>query len=132
MKQPKPQEGEKHLRRVRKICNALPETTEKLSHGEPTWFVRKKVFVMFSNNHHNDGHIAICIPAAIGIQEMLIERSPEKFYRPPYVGVRGWVGIELDQVSDQELALHIDEAWRLIAPQKLQDEFDAVKRMGSE
>lgn len=79
---------------------------------------------MLSNNHHNDGHIAVCIPAAIGIQEMLIERSPKKFYRPPYVGVRGWVGIELDQVDDEELAFHINEAWRLIAPQRLREEFE--------
>lgn len=93
---------------------------EKISHGEPTFFVRKKVFAMFSNNHHNDGHVAVVLPAAIGIQEMLIKRSPEKFYRPPYVGVRGWVGIELDQVTDEELAFHINEAWRLIAPVKLQ------------
>ena len=100
---------------------ALPETTEKLSHGEPTWFVKKKVFAMFSNNHHNDGHVAVTIPAAIGIQEMLIESSPEKFYRPPYVGVRGWVGIELNRVSDDELAMHIHEAWRLTAPKKLQE-----------
>jgi len=119
-----PAEGRKHLRRVQRICHALPETTEKISHGEPTFFVRKKVFAMFSNNHHNDGHIAVCIPAAIGIQEMLIERSPEKFYRPPYVGVRGWVGIELNRISDEELALHIKEAWRLIAPQKLQEHLD--------
>ena len=75
---------------------------------------------MFSNNHHNDGHIAVVIPAAIGIQAALIEASPEKFYRPPYVGVRGWVGIELDRVNDEELALHLREAWRLIAPEKLQ------------
>lgn len=75
---------------------------------------------MFSNNHHNDGHIAVLLPAAIGIQAMLIERSPEKFYKPPYVGVRGWVGVELDRVSDEELALHVAEAWRLIAPEKLQ------------
>ena len=126
--QRKPAEGEKHLRRVQRICHALPETVEKISHGEPTWFVRKKVFAMFSNNHHNDGHIAVTIPAAIGIQEMLIERSPEKFYRPPYVGVRGWVGIELDRVNDEELALHINEAWRLIAPKKLQDEFEESQR----
>ena len=99
---------------------ALPETTEKISHGEPTWFVKKKVFAMFSNNHHHDGHIAVTIPAAIGIQAMLVERAPEKFYRPPYVGVRGWVGIELDQVTDEELAFHLREAWRLIAPPKLQ------------
>ena len=113
--------GEKQIERVRHICLALPETWEKISHGEPTWFVAKKVFAMFSNNHHNDGHIALTVPAAIGIQEMLISKSPKKFYRPPYVGVRGWVGIELDQVSDKELALHIKEAWRLIAPKKLQE-----------
>ncbi len=106
----KPDDGEKQLERVRRICASLPETFEKISHGEPTFFVRKKVFAMCSNNHHNDGHIAVVIPAAIGIQEMLIERSPEKFYRPPYVGVRGWVGIELDHVSDEELALHLHEA----------------------
>ena len=113
--------GEKHLQRVRRICLALPETMEKLSHGEPTFFVRKKVFAMFSNNHHNDGHIALMVPAAIGIQEMLIEASPEKFYKPPYVGVRGWVGIELDRVKDEELAFHIHEGWRLIAPPSLQE-----------
>jgi len=113
--------GEKQIERVRRICLALPETWEKISHGEPTWFVRKKVFAMFSNNHHHDGHVAVTVPAAIGIQEMLIAKSPKKFYRPPYVGVRGWVGIEVDQVSDKELGLHIKEAWRLIAPKKLQD-----------
>jgi hypothetical protein len=119
-KEQKPAKSEKHLRRVRTICFRLPETVEKLSHGEPTFFVRKKVFAMFSNNHHNDGHVAVLIPTAIGIQSMLIETSPEKFYKPAYVGVRGWVGIELDRISDEELALHIGEAWRLIAPQKLQ------------
>ena len=116
--------GEKHLERVRRICAALPETVEKLSHGEPTFFVRKKVFAMCSNNHHNDGHIAVVLPAAIGIQEALIAESPEKFYRPPYVGVRGWIGVELDRVSDEELALHVHEAWRLIAPEKLQRELE--------
>ena len=111
--------GEKQLKRVRHICLALPETTEKLSHGEPTFFVRKKVFAACSNNHHSDGHIAVVIPAAIGIQAALIKASPEKFYKPPYVGSRGWVGIELDRVSDEELAFHLREAWRLIAPEKL-------------
>ena len=112
---------EKQVERVRRICLALPETWEKISHGEPTFFVKKKVFATCSINHHNDQHIAVLIPAAIGIQEMLVKKSPRKFYRPPYVGVRGWVGIELKRVSDKELALHLHEAWRLIAPQKLQD-----------
>ena len=92
---------------------------EKLSHGEPTFFVRKKVFAMCSINHHDDGHVAVTVPAAIGVQEALIKEAPKKFYRPPYVGVRGWIGIELDRVSDNELALHLHEAWRLIAPEKL-------------
>jgi hypothetical protein len=117
---PKPDAGEKQLQRVRRICMALPETMEKLSHGEPTFFVRKKVFAMCSNNHHNDGHVAVVLPAAIGIQAMLIETAPKKFYRPPYVGVRGWVGVELDRVTDEELTFHVHEAWRLIAPEKLQ------------
>ena len=111
--------GDKHVERVRHICLSLPETMEKLSHGEPTFFVRKKVFAMISNNHHNDGHIAVWIPAAIGVQEALIEASPKKFYRPPYVGVKGWVGIELPRVGEKELAAHLREAWKMIAPEKI-------------
>ncbi len=115
----KPDRGAMQLERVRRICMSLPETVEKISHGEPTFFVRKRVFAMCSNNHHNDGHIAVTLPAAIGVQEALVAANPEKFYRPPYVGVRGWIGVELDRVDDKELALHIKEAWRLIAPEKL-------------
>ena len=116
---PKPPSGDKHVERVRKICLSLPETFEKLSHGEPTFFVRKRVFAMCSINHHGDGHIAVTVPAAIGVQAALIESSPRKFYRPPYVGGAGWVGIELPRVSDRELKLHIREAWKLIAPEKI-------------
>jgi len=111
--------GEDYLRRVRRICTALPGTTEKLSHGEPTFFVAKKVYAMFANNHHEDGRIAIWIPAAPGLQATLIKTEPKKFFMPPYVGVRGWVGIELGEVDDEELALNISEAWRLIAPKKV-------------
>jgi hypothetical protein len=114
----KPSDGEEHLRRVRRICSTLPETTEKLSHGEPTFFVRKKVYAMLAHNHHNDGHIAVWIPAAPGYQAMLISTWPQKFFRPPYVGVRGWVGIELASVDDDELATHLQEAWSLVAPKK--------------
>ncbi|MCU1274891.1 MAG: uncharacterized protein JWO48_2322 [Bryobacterales bacterium] len=71
---------------------------------------------MFANNHHNDGHIALWIPTPPGVQAMLIETSPETFFRPPYVGVRGWVGIELGRISDEYLAAHISEAWRMVAP----------------
>jgi hypothetical protein len=109
-----------HLNRVRRICAALPGASEKLSHGEPTFFVSQKAFAMFANNHHHDGHVAIWIPAVPGAQMALIRSSSAKFFKPPYVGVRGWVGIELDKVTDDELTWHLLEAWRVIAPKKLQ------------
>jgi hypothetical protein len=120
--------GEEHVRRVRRLCAALPQTTEKLSHGEPTFFVGKKVYAMFANNHHNDGHIAVWIPVPPGLQATLLKTEPEKFFMPPYVGVRGWVGIELDAVSDEELGFHLYEAWRLIAPTKMQSSFGPARR----
>ena len=104
-----------HLERVRRVCLALPEAEEKLSHGEPTWFVRGKVFVMFANNHHDDGHIAVWLPVEPGLQQTLIETDPEVYFRPPYVGHRGWVGIELGRIGDGELGTFIEEAWALIA-----------------
>lgn len=95
----------------------MPGATEKLSHGAPTFFAQKDkgVFAMFVNNHHNDGHVAVWIPAAPGFQEAMIRSSPKTFFRPPYVGVKGWVGVELDQVGDEELSSLIQEAWRLAA-----------------
>jgi hypothetical protein len=107
------------LARLRQICLALPEADEKLSHGEPTFFVRKKVFAMFAGNHHNDGRIAVWLPAPPGLQETLIASAPEVYFKPPYVGVRGWVGINLDRISDEDLASHVCEGWWLVAPKKL-------------
>src|SRR5215471_21291324 len=121
------EEGAEQIERVRQICLSLPGTWERLSHGEPTWFVGKKVFAMFSNNHHHDGHVAVTVPAAIGIQAMLIKKSPKKFYSPPYVGCRGWIGIEVNRVSDKELSLHLHQAWRLVAPKKLLAEVESEK-----
>jgi hypothetical protein len=111
--------SKKQLARVRRICSALPETAERLSHGEPTFFVNKKVFVMFADNHHDDGHIAVWLPVPSGFQLALIESAPEIFFKPPYVGVRGWVGIELDRISDEDLTFHIQVAWELVAPKRL-------------
>jgi hypothetical protein len=107
-----------HLERVRRICFALGNVVEKLSHGEPTFFVKKKVFVMFAGNHHNDGRTAVWIPTHEGLQTTLIENSPHVFFKPPYVGLRGWVGIELSHISDIELEAHIQDAWHLIASPK--------------
>ena len=115
MGEPVSEKDNEHLSRVRRICASMPESMEKLSHGEPTFFARKRVFAMFSNNHHKDGHVAVLIPAAPGHQEALIAAAPAVYYRPPYVGGAGWVGIELDRIGDEELACHIREAWELIA-----------------
>src|SRR5689334_2973651 len=115
---------EKQVERVRRLCLALPETWEKLSHGEPTFFVKRRVFAACAINHHNDGRIAVTVPAAIGVQTALIESNPTKFYKPPYVGAAGWVGIVLPRVSDKELAAHLREAWKLIAPEKLHAALD--------
>ena len=104
----------RQLRRVRRVCLSLPGATEKLSHGEPTFFVYKRVFAGFSNNHHGDGHVAVVLPASPGLQEALIEEAPHAYYRPPYVGAAGWIGVELDQVSDEALESHIRQAWQLI------------------
>ena len=97
---------------------ALPGASEKLSHGEPTWFAHGRVFAMFANNHHDDGHVAVWLPAPPGLQEQLIESSPRAYFRPPYVGVSGWVGVELSRVSDRRLAAHIEMAHELIAERR--------------
>ncbi len=110
--------SEGHLLRLRRLCLSLPGAWEKLSHGEPTFFVGKKVFAMFANNHHNDGHIGVWTPAPPGFQEMAVSTWPRKFFRPPYVGARGWVGVELGQIDDEELSLHLLEAFKLTAPKK--------------
>jgi hypothetical protein len=108
-----------HLERVRQVCAGLPATSERLSHGEPTFFVSGKVYVMFANNHHGDGRVAVWLPTPPGFQEGLIDTSPETFFLPPYVGHRGWVGAILAAISDADLQLHIEMAWELIAPKRL-------------
>jgi hypothetical protein len=106
--------------RVREHCLALPEVSERLSHGEPTWFVRKRVFVMSANNHHADGRVAIWCPAPEGAQAGLVAGAPEHYFVPPYVGHRGWIGIRLDTDLEWDaIAGAIEEAYLLVAPRKL-------------
>jgi hypothetical protein len=108
-----------HLARVRRLCLALPETSERLSHGEPTFFVHKKVFVMFADNHHDDGRIAVWLSMPPGAQAALIAKAPKIYFKPSYVGGRGWLGIELARITDEDLSFHIQVAWELIAPKRL-------------
>jgi hypothetical protein len=114
------------LEHLRALCLALPEATERLSHGEPTWFVRgKKTFVTYANHHHND-ILAFCCAAPDGAQKILVGTDPERFFVPPYVGGRGWIGVRLDVPVDwDEIADLVVDAYRTVAPRKLVEQLDA-------
>jgi hypothetical protein len=103
------------IERLRRVCLSIPGTKEKLSHGEPTFFTPTRVFAMFANNHHDDGYIAVWLPMGPGVQDALIEEAPEVYFRPPYVGPSGWVGVEMARVDDEQLGSLIREAFTLIA-----------------
>jgi len=107
--------------RLRKICLALPEANEKLSHGEPTWFAGKgKVFAMLDSHHHGSPHLAVWLPHPLGAQEALIEADPARFFRPPYVGPSGWVGMILDTKPNWSMVEEmVRDAYRHVATAKL-------------
>ena len=116
--------------RLREICNRLPEVTERLSHGFVTFFVRDKRTVCYlSDDHHGDGRLALICAAPPGVQEEVIQSDPDRFYRPAYVGHRGWIGLRLDVDLDwEEVAGLVDEAFRCVAPVTLVRQFDAGGR----
>jgi hypothetical protein len=109
------------LDRVRGLCLALPETTERLSHGAPTFFIRdKRTFVTFMDDHHGDGRLAIWCAAPPGVAPTLVAEEPGRFFVPPYVGGRGWLGVRLDvDVDWAEVAGIVEDAYRLVAPRRL-------------
>ena len=120
-------QSERALRQVRKICLALPEVSERLSHGAPSFFIRgKKTLCMFVDDHHGDGILGLWCPAFPGVQEELIASEPDRFYRPPYVGPSGWIGVRLDRDVDWgEIAEIVTESYRKVAPKTLVKQLDA-------
>jgi hypothetical protein len=116
-----PKQRERAVERLRGICLGLPEVEERLSHGAPTFFVRgKRPFVMVLTDHHGDGRFAIWCAAGDGIQSMLVDADSERFFVPPYVGHRGWLGMRLDRALDwDEIAGIVEDAYAEIAPAKL-------------
>lgn len=108
------------IERARRICTALPEAWEKEAWGEPTWRVKKRVFAMFANDHHRDGRVALWLDAPLGVQEMLVRAEPDKVFVPPYVGVKGWIGVVLDRVDDAELRELVVQSYCRVAPRRLQ------------
>jgi len=119
------------LERLRAICQAFPDAQEKISHGEPTWFAGKgKVFAMFDDHHHGAEHVSVWLPAPPGAQEVLIANDPARFWRPPYLGHRGWIAIALDAKPKWGLVADlVEQAYRLVAAKKLIARLDgAAKR----
>src|SRR5260221_3880071 len=116
-----PIRGTGPLARLRAICLALPEANEKTSHGEPTWFAGKgKVFAMLDEHHHGAPHVSAWLPAGLGAQAALIDSDPKRFFRPPYVGSSGWVGVVLDTRPDWlVVALLVEPADRIVAHPRL-------------
>lgn len=111
------------LDRVRDVCSSLPDVVERPSHGAPSFFSRdKKTFVMFLDDHHGDGRLAIRCHAPAGVQHLLVTEEPDRFFVPRYVGHRGWIGVRLDRDVDwDEIAGIVRDAYRMVVPAKVAD-----------
>jgi hypothetical protein len=125
--------GTHELDRVRGIALALPEVHERLSHGEPCFFVRNTRALCYYHDHHNgDGRISLWCPAPPGLQEAFVSTEPERFFRPPVSAkgtFSGWLGVFLDTAGEDELdwdeiAAIIRDAFRYVAPKVLVTELD--------
>ena len=103
------------VERLRAICLALPDATEKIAWGEPTWRVRGKLFAQLDDHHHGADHLAVWLPAPLGEQEAMIYTNPRQFFRPPYVGPRGWVGVRIDRRPNWSVVTRlVQQAYRLV------------------
>ena len=120
-------EHDRVLQGVREICLSFPEVSERLSHGSPAWFVRqKKTVAMFVDDHHGDEILGIWCPALPGVQEELVALEPDRFFRPPYVGPSGWLGVRLDRDVDwDEVRAILTDSYRKVAPKTLVKQLDA-------
>ena len=108
------------LQAIRELCLSFPGTSERVSHGAPSFFIDgKRSFVQYRDNHHGDGKLALWCAAPPGVQAMLTESDPELYYVPAYVGHLGWVGVRLDRdAAWEEIAAAIGEAYLARAPKK--------------
>ena len=121
------------LDRVRRIALALPGVNERVSHGEPCFFVRdRRPLCYFHDDHNRDGRISLWCPVPPGVQEEMVNAEPVRFFAPPTSssGVfRQWLGVYLDttgphRVDWQEIAAMVEDAFRQVAPASLVKELD--------
>jgi hypothetical protein len=110
----------KAVDRLRAICLALPEVTEKIAHGEPTWRVGGRMFATLDDHHHGADRLAVWLAAALGDQEALVKDDPKRVFVPPYVGHRGWIGVRIDGHPDwRRVATLVRDAYVQVAPRRL-------------
>ena len=101
---------------VRTLCLGLPDVTERASHGRPAFFRGKRQFLHYMDRHHGDEHETIWCAAPEGMQEALVGGDSATFFRPPYVGHRGWLGVLLNDGVDWEgLAGIVEDAYETVA-----------------
>jgi hypothetical protein len=106
--------------RIRAICTGLPGVTERLSHGAPSFFAGRQFLTLWLDGHHDHTFPHLWCAAPPGVQDELVTTEPDRFFRPPYVGGRGWLGLRLDgEIDWDEIALVCEEAFRTVAPKKL-------------
>jgi len=115
------------VERLRRICLALPETSEKVSHGEPTWWVGRKMFATLDDHHHGAAHLAVWLAAPLLTQELLVQQDSKRFFVPPYVGPRGWVGVRIDgRPRWRQVETLVRDAWAHVAPPKIYQAYAAA------
>ncbi len=117
------------LSRLRACCLAFPEATEKLAWGEPTFRVKDKLFAMYASatNHHGAGRPGVWIKATPGNQDLMLREDPERFFKPPYVGPSGWIGVWLDRRPTWSAVQGLlDDGYRLVAPKRLVAQLDGA------
>jgi hypothetical protein len=115
------------IERLRRICMGLPAVTEKIAWGEPTWRAGK-IFAQLDTHHHGADHVAVWLPARPGVQEELVDEDPSHFFRPPYVGHKGWIGVRIDNKPDwKTVASLVADAYRQVAPTRWRVSLDATR-----
>jgi phosphoribosylglycinamide formyltransferase-1 len=118
---PRSNSEDPRLTRLTEICLALPEATRTLMGDHAAFSVRDKKFAYYLHDHHGDGIISVCFRTQPGENEVLLASDPSRFYKPAYIGPRGWVGLRLDlgEIDWSEVADFITDSYRLTAPKRL-------------
>lgn len=114
------------LKKVRELCLSFPETSEKEAWGGPTFRVKDKMFVMYMDDHHGDGRLALWCKADADDRDALVAGDPRRFFVPPYVGPKGWLGVRIDKrIAWSRVSALAEQSFRLAAPQRVLAAFDA-------